>query len=85
MFDFLSQNGYVFFRSECHYHQTWPAIRHLGVVRERGDIGTTASKFGMIEEPMQICVTPECPVVFSKKVCEAKDNSHVALLPQVQN
>ena len=33
----------------------------------------------------EICVTPECPVVFSKKVCDAKKNSHVALLPQVQN
>ena len=31
----------------------------------------------------EICVTPECPVVFNKKVCEAKKNSQVALLPQV--
>ena len=33
----------------------------------------------------EICVTPECPVVFLKKVCDAKKNSHVALLPQVRN
>ena len=32
----------------------------------------------------EICVTPECPVVFSKKVCDVKKKSHVALVPQVQ-
>ena len=32
----------------------------------------------------EICVTPECPVVFSKKACDAKKKSHVALVPQVQ-
>ena len=34
-------------------------------------------------ESQEICITPECPYVISNKVCEAKEKSQVALLPQV--
>ena len=36
-------------------------------------------------ESQEICVTSECPIVFSKKICEAKEISQVALLPKVTN
>ena len=34
-------------------------------------------------ESQEICVNQECPMVFANKVCEAKQRSHVALLPEV--
>ena len=36
-------------------------------------------------ESQEICVNQECPLVFANKVCEAKQRSHVALLPEVSN
>ena len=36
-------------------------------------------------ESQEICVTSECPIVFSNKICEAKERSQVALLPKVTN
>ena len=36
-------------------------------------------------ESQEICVNEECPLVFANKVCEAKQRSHVALLPEVSN
>ena len=37
------------------------------------------------ETTQEICITPECPYVIPTKVCEAKERSQVALLPQVHN
>ena len=36
-------------------------------------------------ESQEICITSECPIVFPKKICEAKERSQVALLPKVSN
>ena len=36
-------------------------------------------------ESQEICVTSECPILFPNKICEAKERSQVALLPQVIN
>ena len=35
----------------------------------------------LIEE--EICMTPQCPLVFHNKICEAKERSYVAIVPKV--
>ena len=34
-------------------------------------------------ESQEICITTECPYVIPNKICEAKEKSQVALLPEV--
>ena len=44
-------------------------------------IPETTCESVLIEE--EICMTPQCPLVFHNKICEAKERSYVAIVPKV--
>ena len=46
-------------------------------------IPETTCESVLIEE--EICMTPQCPLVFHNKICEAKERSYVAIVPKVIN